>query len=957
MARTFLFDIQFGPHPSDGYPNQCTINVYLEDAGNITCDTIDNTTAAYMLNPSEVTPEELGHPRNVMLTAVCQGTTLRRIFPREFQPFAVAFSDTNSPSCTVVEPCNISGFVLQHSGETVAGLYNGTITAQVDFTKAGTVEYSLDGFNFQASGFFSHLIPGDYTVYARIPGTNCSWSAPVTIEPGEAEVIPEFPWKYRYCHVFKLVRNGVPTYIAEPVKWDSVTIKGKRDMVYHGWLYQYSDGSIDLQFDCPAGMDILVAEYEENGGDGEVTFQYGIEYKGQEWILWEGKINFNTYKIYPGKVSATIERADFNTLFVARTDTLVGMTDTKSVDDVDITPPPVKTFTMHPKELIRQFYYVSDEPVAGNFTANISFREQGAEKGTAFLFFDTNAATISEISKYYAKPLGVSQLDPATAENYYWQMDFGGIYSGSWFSQQDIMFVFYENASDVVEFQLCYRINDNPEVNIGPLLTVPFDSFERKSVNISGTIPPIALAKNDRLFIYTKLNRPDPVHGRPIAWIDVYQIRQDFQLQSLEASPASQGQGWLIFDAIDHIINSVTNGTARLKSRFLSLQNSQQATDGEGSLDMLTNGCQIRQFDPADKPLKLSFKNAMLSLLAESCLGFGIERVADTDFVRIERADFFYQDRQIYVFEDAALNSYYEENIKEWAYNELQIGYEIYQDKGYNTNDEFNTAHTYQTPIKTNKASLAQKSKFIRSGYKIEDVRRQFFVNTSKDAYDNDNDTFAIAMRRDGAGFVPEKDEAFDLVTGVIGAGSVYNLRKSPKRMLYNWAIWLRNIFHFKQGIEKLKNTQAIQNGDMTTQLKATDPAKVGDIDAQVLQEKAEVALDDYTVTRRIFQPVWVYFKSTCTPDIAERINLALMGRSTDAYNYGYVTVKNDKGEYIAGYPFELDYNFVSEEITIKMLKRWVNPVDPDANCCPPLAVNGCVLLVNGQPLYIKKLS
>jgi len=110
----------------------------------------------------------------------------------------------------------------------------------------------------------------------------------------------------------------------------------------HGWKDQYSDEVIELEFDCPAGKEILQAEYNENGSDGTVGFQYGIRTQnGSEYSLFDGKINFNTYKRYPNKVAASVESVKYNPMIKTRIDTKVSMTDKKSIDGMDIAAPPV----------------------------------------------------------------------------------------------------------------------------------------------------------------------------------------------------------------------------------------------------------------------------------------------------------------------------------------------------------------------------------------------------------------------------------------------------------------------------------------------------------------------------------------------------------------------------------------------------------------------------------------
>jgi len=78
------------------------------------------------------------------------------------------------------------------------------------------------------------------------------------------------------------------------------------------------------------------------------------------------------------------------------------------------------------------------------------------------------------------------------------------------------------------------------------------------------------------------------------------------------------------------------------------------------------------------------------------------------------------------------------------------------------------------------------------------------------------------------------------------------------------------------------------------------------------------------------------------------------MGRYSTALDYGYITVKNHKGEYIAGFPLEISYNFHTELAEFKLLKKFANPVNPEAECCRPLVINGCVLKINENDLILQ---
>jgi hypothetical protein len=140
--------------------------------------------------------------------------------------------------------------------------------------------------------------------------------------------------------------------------------------------------------------------------------------------------------------------------------------------------------------------------------------------------------------------------------------------------------------------------------------------------------------------------------------------------------------------------------------------------------------------------------------------------------------------------------------------------------------------------------------------------------------------------------------------------------------MLYNWAIWLKNVFHFKPGTASIKNTFVAQNGEMTTQLTAGDLRPIGDIDLTSLTENANVVLNDYTTERTLFVPEWIKFKCSLTPDQVEMINRALKGKLGADKNYGFVKYNDPIEGFVSGWPYKLEYNFYTEMAEFTLLRK-----------------------------------
>jgi hypothetical protein len=76
-----------------------------------------------------------------------------------------------------------------------------------------------------------------------------------------------------------------------------------------------------------------------------------------------------------------------------------------------------------------------------------------------------------------------------------------------------------------------------------------------------------------------------------------------------------------------------------------------------------------------------------------------------------------------------------------------------------------------------------------------------------------------------------------------------------------------------------------------------------------------------------IFRPEYVFFKAKVTADIIQMIDESMKGGWSDSTNYGYLVVPDHEGNLQAGWLQTIEYNFHTEIVEIKMLKRAGGPV------------------------------
>ena len=240
------------------------IHVFTSNAGvtyTILYESDTNTTTT-QISPegapeSFVTEAELGRAQDELYSWLCDDNNKISFYATTNYPVVYTQTEAGSPSCSYVIPylCTLDHAAFNVTPETQAGLNDGSITMDVSFGTADPLQYSLDNMNWQPSNIFIGLMPGTYNGYARSPSKGCLYTAQFTIAAGAELLEPDIPWQEKLCYFFKLIIGGVEYLKREPGKWDQVNIIGKRDKDWHGWNYAYSDGKVDLEFDCAAGKE------------------------------------------------------------------------------------------------------------------------------------------------------------------------------------------------------------------------------------------------------------------------------------------------------------------------------------------------------------------------------------------------------------------------------------------------------------------------------------------------------------------------------------------------------------------------------------------------------------------------------------------------------------------------------------------------------------------------------
>ena|GEM_PF-1972740 len=752
------------------------------------------------------------------------------------------------------------------------------------------------------------------------------------------------------CYYFKMIPStGSPLYLEdEPIGWDAIQITLKRDRDWHGMNYEFTDGDVQLGFDCLAGRDLIEEIYQTQGGDGYIGFQFGYYDGVNEHIDFNGKINLYTRKWQDYRIVASIERNDDADKIKARWSTKNSMAAAISLDGAAITPPNPYPLPLHSKTL-QETYFKKIEP-EGTFATQpvLAARDQH----DAWFVFNTQLANpgVGDIETTIGSNLGATGIDPvASALGQLFDLKSAGDFV---FEFTDVSFGFsiklvstsYGGVPKVKNWSCSvwldiYDVNNNLKEHnkIAESKGSGAGQFLTKE-HVGGTFNhTVSLLAGYKVFFYAHFNfTGNQSNFWHIDWKDIEAAIVTYggtiNITAQTFTVPTSADVFLIHEALDQSIAVITGNQNQLYSDFFGRTDIGYAADGCGSLKSILNGFSARQFKKADQPhpLQVSFQEQLQSLDAIFCIGMGYE----AGVIRVEDREYFYNDQEIIALGD--IGDYTEEVAKELSFSSINIGYQKYLEAsnaqsngGQQLIDQFSTAHEYVTPIQSNALNYSKLSAFIASGDALEVTRRYQFTTTPQDSTTYDDDTFIVALIRYEGGYATEKDAAFSTVTGILDKTTVYNIRHTVHRNLFNHAKWLNGGLFYKNGGELIKNTFVKQNGLLVTQLKPSDPCPLGDINYDLLHENGDIYLTMFADKEYIFIPEWVSCTTRLSMDSIRDIKNCMTGQDTMGRNYGYISFHNQAGDTVQGWLYDMKYSPVTEKVTFTFLKKKVIPLIP----------------------------
>lgn len=326
------------------------------------------------------------------------------------------------------------------------------------------------------------------------------------------------------------------------------------------------------------------------------------------------------------------------------------------------------------------------------------------------------------------------------------------------------------------------QLYDNDFATVAGSTTVSFDVADTL------TFP---LETGERIYfgVYVLVNDADNISS--FIW---QQTGENFlQMQSAQVCENSTTEGYLVYEALNRIVEAITDKCAQVDSAFFGRTDSTpiaKPQDGCSSLRFVTSGLKIRN---AEKPyFFLSMKTAIDSLNAIDNIGFDVLQEISGTTVRVENVEFFYQPLQIlsldFIPEAETLLR------EDMHVSVIKIGYKRWEIENINGLDEFNSNREYRTRFKTIDNVLERLSDFVAGSYPIEITRRQSFAKTGAEDTTYDNEPFIICVKRSDSNFIVEK-EIFLTADNVFSPETKYNMRITPVRNLAKWFPSIANAY------------------------------------------------------------------------------------------------------------------------------------------------------------------
>lgn len=669
--------------------------------------------------------------------------------------------------------------------------------------------------------------------------------------------MPALKWTLRY--------NGQTVILStDPLGWDEIDLTLERDEKYRGLFYLFTDEGKEFGFYCKGGgKEIIDLAHEETGSEGEVEIDVDAFCSNNYTNIFPGRINLTSWRQESrGGILYTFCSVDprgLTPIIRNREDVEINLLALESLGGTTLIPYTYDDYdlTLHSKVLrlisifefaahtccqrfatngLKEIYFLPNiNVIQGDFKTTTALEANCSHDATfnGYLenaqaiintndnpvFIQTNTVTVTwnfvgslTFTSYDVSTAPADPCDPDTCGT---EAQNAKLYD----TVNPVLRVYYGNDKNTSVAESCVTPNlQEGDIQFIDIVTIAqfaaTSNPEVQAFSSSGT-QDILLQPGDKIWAYWIIDL-NFLSANGDLVIEAAYTTGDLEFQSDTTFTASTCPAIAIHEAWSRICEGISDQTLAFKSEFFGRTNSQglsYASNGCGAFTAFSNGKNIRLLDYARHPIVMSLKEMFEGNDAIWGLSLQVELHNGVEVVRVEEADYAYQDVEIFraPFVPKIETSFDTTH----AYNEVEIGYQKWETESANGIDEPNAkAKWVFTGIKYIKSTFEAVSSFIASMYSIELTRRKIPDQTEDYKYDNDN--FIFALKRDVTQLnICEKDENFVSVTNLISPSTAYNLRFN----LYSNFKRLMNLFTTgltKQTPQQIKYTSFEGNKDMT---------------------------------------------------------------------------------------------------------------------------------------------
>lgn len=687
--------------------------------------------------------------------------------------------------------------------------------------------------------------------------------------------------------------GGFSFEINEPLGWYDDKKSYERHKDYHG---VFSELSSDLTF-IDDGALFIKSVYEQYDINAEIT----LERKSRHPLTdrWQrdyiGVLDLSEYVYDNGKVTVKFNSSGLLTLIKARQNEKVEIERLDTLDGVVL--PELETSNLYLDG--RRIFLVSQMGVQESEQFNEDYRYILNNTKVALLSFIINQSD----EQFHAQ---LEQTSNSTYFSPFTIIDEGVGTTNMMFyadSSQDKTLICRLQLKMVLEcltgfsdidYNLCIYKYENGTLYENPTLVHSFQSgtFGKDdpiTFDIDSTIN-VDLLENESLSVMLEMNL------MPIIFVQLQSTTEQFFLTVSNDSYQEPSYTKVVsnYNLADRLVKII--GGTGIKSDLL--------TNGDVSKLAFAHGHWIRNFQSSNlyKKFTTSLKDYLESLDVLGCVGIGIETIGQTEYLKIEGRDYFYQ--KFVGINLGKVTNIKRSVAKEKYFSSITVGYEK-PSQSYDEAmglDEYNTKISLTTCITRFESKLDLLSKYRADSYGIEFARRKQVTDYPTDDTAYDSEIFAIDTEVNGANLIVSKwaDDLDIIPTGVFSPETAFNLMYTPIRLL------LKHGKYIKQGFMRyldqyIRYSSSVGNSGLKTTKDSIEVSENGNI----LNSSLDFAR---------YGTQWIELKADITQEINEMIN----GNTAGVPNvYGLVEFENEFGKIERGYLFEYKQN----DGTFKLLK------------------------------------